>query len=143
VLLRRVFRKRLEGLREHVLDGGAVLGTPRRFLLDVVAPSLGSYLARLAIVAIFLAAAGAGKVKRAARGGTRWLISRPARPSPPKFGGLGGDGRALRMSGGGRGTVPSHLPRQPAVSSHLSSLSEDFCERTRSAPCDEFAVLVA
>jgi uncharacterized membrane protein YbhN (UPF0104 family) len=56
VMLARVFRKRLEGLREQVLEGGAVLRTPRRFLLDVVAPSLGSYLARLAIVGVFLAA---------------------------------------------------------------------------------------
>lgn len=58
VLLWRIFRKRLEGLREQVAEGGAVLRTPRRFLLDVVAPSLGSYLARLAIVGIFLAAYG-------------------------------------------------------------------------------------
>jgi uncharacterized membrane protein YbhN (UPF0104 family) len=56
VLLARVFRKRLAGLREQVMEGGAVLRTPRRFLLDVVAPSLGSYLARLAIVGVFLAA---------------------------------------------------------------------------------------
>jgi uncharacterized membrane protein YbhN (UPF0104 family) len=56
VVLWRIFRRRLEGLREQVLDGGAVLRTPRRFLLDVVAPSLGSYLARLAVVGIFLAA---------------------------------------------------------------------------------------
>ncbi|MBS1679315.1 MAG: UPF0104 family protein [Actinobacteria bacterium] len=55
-LLARVFRKRLEGLREQVVEGGAVLKTPRRFLLDVFAPSLGSYLARLATVAVFLAA---------------------------------------------------------------------------------------
>ena len=40
------------------MEGGAVLRTPRRFLLDVVAPSLGSYLARLAIVGVFLAAYG-------------------------------------------------------------------------------------
>ncbi len=56
VLLARVFRKRLAGLREQVMEGGAVLRTPRRFLIDVVAPSLGSYLARLAIVGVFLAA---------------------------------------------------------------------------------------
>ena len=56
VLLARVFRKHLAGLREQVMEGGAVLRTPRRFLLDVVAPSLGSYLARLAIVGVFLAA---------------------------------------------------------------------------------------
>jgi uncharacterized membrane protein YbhN (UPF0104 family) len=56
VMLWRVFRKKLEGLREQVMDGGAVLRTPRRFLLDVLAPSLGSYIARLAIVGVFLAA---------------------------------------------------------------------------------------
>jgi uncharacterized membrane protein YbhN (UPF0104 family) len=56
VLLARVFRKRLAGLREQVMEGGAVLRTPRRFLIDVVVPSLGSYLARLAIVGVFLTA---------------------------------------------------------------------------------------
>jgi uncharacterized membrane protein YbhN (UPF0104 family) len=56
VLLARIFRKKLAGLREQVMDGGTVLRTPRRFLLDVVAPSLGSYLARLAVVGVFLAA---------------------------------------------------------------------------------------
>ena len=55
-LLARIFRKKLEGLREQVMEGGAVLRTPRRFLIDVVAPSMGSYLARLAIVGVFLAA---------------------------------------------------------------------------------------
>ncbi|MDL5363964.1 hypothetical protein, partial [Halalkalicoccus sp. NIPERK01] len=58
VVLARIFRKKLEGLREQVVDGGAVLRSPRRFLIDVVAPSLGSYLARLAIVGVFLAAYG-------------------------------------------------------------------------------------
>ncbi len=58
VFLYRVFRKRLAGLREQVMDGGAVLRSPRRFLLEVCAPSLGSYLARLAIVGVFLAAYG-------------------------------------------------------------------------------------
>ncbi|HVX33221.1 MAG TPA: YbhN family protein [Solirubrobacterales bacterium] len=58
VLLARVFSRRLAGLREQVVEGGAVLRTPRRFLLDVVIPSLGSYLARLAIVAVFLTAYG-------------------------------------------------------------------------------------
>ncbi|HEY2714965.1 MAG TPA: YbhN family protein [Solirubrobacterales bacterium] len=56
VLLGRAFRQRLEALWSQVVKGGAVLKTPRRFLLDVVAPSLGSYLARLAIVAVFLGA---------------------------------------------------------------------------------------
>jgi uncharacterized membrane protein YbhN (UPF0104 family) len=56
VLLARIFRKKLEGLREQVMDGGAVLRSPRRFLLDVCLPSLGSYIARLAVVGVFLAA---------------------------------------------------------------------------------------
>jgi uncharacterized membrane protein YbhN (UPF0104 family) len=58
VFLWRIFRKKLEGLREQVMDGGAILRSPRRFLIDVVAPSLGSYLARLAIVGVFLGAYG-------------------------------------------------------------------------------------
>lgn len=58
VLLGRVFRKRLAGLREQVVEGGAVLRTPRRFLTGVALPELGSYLARLAIVGVFLAAYG-------------------------------------------------------------------------------------
>ena len=53
-----IFWPRLAKLRAQVAQGGAVLGRPRRFLLDVVAPSLGSYLARLAIVAVFLGAYG-------------------------------------------------------------------------------------
>ncbi len=58
IFLARIFRRRLEGLREQVLDGGAVLRRPRRFLIDVCAPTVGSYVARLAIVAVFLAAYG-------------------------------------------------------------------------------------
>lgn len=56
VLLGRAFRQRLAALWTEAVKGGAVLRTPRRFLLDVFAPSLGSYLARLAIVAVFLGA---------------------------------------------------------------------------------------
>ncbi len=58
VLLGRALWPRLAKLRAQVAQGGAVLGKPRRFLLDVVAPSLGSYLARLAIVGVFLGAYG-------------------------------------------------------------------------------------
>ncbi len=55
-VLCRVFWRRLEKIRSQIADGGAVLKTPRRFLTRVVAPSLGSYLVRLAIVGVFLAA---------------------------------------------------------------------------------------
>ena len=58
LLLGGAFRRRLAGLRSQVAEGGAVLRTPRRYLTRVVAPSLGSYLARLAIVGIFLGAYG-------------------------------------------------------------------------------------
>lgn len=57
-LLLRVFWERLEKLRRELLAGGAVLRTPRRFFTDVFLPELGSYAARLAIVAVFLGAYG-------------------------------------------------------------------------------------
>jgi uncharacterized membrane protein YbhN (UPF0104 family) len=57
-LLARIFWRRLEKLRRELLAGGAILRTPRRFLLDVFLPELGSYAARLAIVAVFLGAYG-------------------------------------------------------------------------------------
>jgi uncharacterized membrane protein YbhN (UPF0104 family) len=56
VLLYRIFKEKLAGLRSQVAEGGAVLRTPRRFLIDVVLPSFGSWAARLAIVGVFLAA---------------------------------------------------------------------------------------
>ncbi|HZO04983.1 MAG TPA: hypothetical protein VFB52_01225 [Solirubrobacterales bacterium] len=58
VLLGRIFWERLAGLRAQIAEGGAILRTPRRFLVDVVLPSAGSYAARLAIVGVFLGAYG-------------------------------------------------------------------------------------
>jgi uncharacterized membrane protein YbhN (UPF0104 family) len=58
VLLGRIFWEKLAGLRAQAAEGGAILRTPRRFLLDVALPELGSYAARLAIVAVFLGAYG-------------------------------------------------------------------------------------
>lgn len=57
-LLARVFWERLAKLREQLVAGGAILRTPRRALTRLVLPELGSYLARLAIVAVFLGAYG-------------------------------------------------------------------------------------
>jgi uncharacterized membrane protein YbhN (UPF0104 family) len=57
-LLVRVFWEKLEGVRKQLLVGGAILGTPRQALLKVALPELGSYLARLAIVGVFLGAYG-------------------------------------------------------------------------------------
>jgi uncharacterized membrane protein YbhN (UPF0104 family) len=58
VLLARVFWERLAKLREQLVAGGAILRTPRRAFTRLVLPELGSYLARLAIVAVFLGAYG-------------------------------------------------------------------------------------
>lgn len=57
-LLVKVFWKRLEGVRKQLLTGGAILGKPRRAFVQVFMPELGSYLARLAIVGVFLGAYG-------------------------------------------------------------------------------------
>ena len=55
-LLVRLFWRRLAGLRAQLAAGGAILGRPRRFLVRVALPELGSYLARLGIIAVFLGA---------------------------------------------------------------------------------------
>ena len=57
-LVGRIFWERLADLRAQAAEGGAVLRSPRRFLLNVALPSLGSYAARLAIVGVFLGAYG-------------------------------------------------------------------------------------
>jgi uncharacterized membrane protein YbhN (UPF0104 family) len=57
-LLARVFWERLAKLRQQLISGGAILRTPRRAFTRLVLPELGSYAARLAIVAVFLGAYG-------------------------------------------------------------------------------------
>jgi uncharacterized membrane protein YbhN (UPF0104 family) len=58
VLLGRIFWAKLAGLRAQAAEGGAVLRSPRRFVLEVALPELGSYAARLGLVAVFLGAYG-------------------------------------------------------------------------------------
>ncbi len=58
VLLARLFWRRAAKLRAQLAVGGAVLRTPRKALVSVALPELGSYLARLGIVAVFLGAYG-------------------------------------------------------------------------------------
>jgi uncharacterized membrane protein YbhN (UPF0104 family) len=58
VLATRVFRKQWAKLREQLLVGGAILGSPRKALTGVALPELGSYVARLGIIAVFLGAYG-------------------------------------------------------------------------------------
>jgi uncharacterized membrane protein YbhN (UPF0104 family) len=57
-LLARIFWRRLAGLRAQLVSGGAILRSPRRTFTDLALPELGSYTARLAIVAVFLGAYG-------------------------------------------------------------------------------------
>jgi uncharacterized membrane protein YbhN (UPF0104 family) len=57
-LLARIFWRRLAGLRAQMVSGGAILRSPGRAFTDLVLPELGSYAARLAIVAVFLGAYG-------------------------------------------------------------------------------------
>jgi uncharacterized membrane protein YbhN (UPF0104 family) len=56
VLLARIFWERLEKLRQQLISGGAILRSPRRTVTRLFLPVLGSYAARLAIVAVFLGA---------------------------------------------------------------------------------------
>lgn len=56
VLLARIFWERLEKLRQEMAAGGAILRSPRRTATRLFLPVLGSYAARLAIVAVFLGA---------------------------------------------------------------------------------------
>jgi uncharacterized membrane protein YbhN (UPF0104 family) len=56
VLLARIFWERLAKLRRQLVSGGAILRSPRRTATRLFLPVLGSYAARLAIVAVFLGA---------------------------------------------------------------------------------------
>jgi uncharacterized membrane protein YbhN (UPF0104 family) len=55
-LLGRIFWRKLSGLWAKAKQGGAILGRPRDYILKVALPSLGAWLAKLGVTAIFLAA---------------------------------------------------------------------------------------
>jgi uncharacterized membrane protein YbhN (UPF0104 family) len=57
-LLVRLFWEKLAGIRAQIISGGAILRSPRRAVTRVLLPELGSYVARLAIVGVFLGAYG-------------------------------------------------------------------------------------
>jgi uncharacterized membrane protein YbhN (UPF0104 family) len=57
VVLSRLLWGRTEKLRGQLKNGGAILGQPKRFFVGVVAPEVGSYAARLGLIAVFLSAA--------------------------------------------------------------------------------------
>jgi uncharacterized membrane protein YbhN (UPF0104 family) len=58
VLVCRVFWRKLEGLWHKAKQGGAILARPRAYFVQVVLPSLGAWLAKLGVTAVFLAAYG-------------------------------------------------------------------------------------
>ena len=58
MLLARIFWRRLAKLRAQLATGGAILREPRTALVRMALPELGSYAARLGIIAVFFGAYG-------------------------------------------------------------------------------------
>ena len=58
VLLVRVFWRQVKKLWEKAKVGGAILQRPREYFLKVFLPSFGGWLAKLGVIAVFLAAYG-------------------------------------------------------------------------------------
>ncbi|HSL64594.1 MAG TPA: lysylphosphatidylglycerol synthase transmembrane domain-containing protein [Gaiellaceae bacterium] len=56
VILVRAFWSRLKGLWEKAKQGGAILAHPRAYFVRVFLPSFGAWLAKLGVIAVFLAA---------------------------------------------------------------------------------------
>jgi uncharacterized membrane protein YbhN (UPF0104 family) len=54
----RLFRRKLPGLIERAKQGGAILARPREYLVRVLLPSFGAWLAKLGVIAVFLAGYG-------------------------------------------------------------------------------------
>jgi len=57
-ILARIFWRRLRGLWEQAKHGGAILARPREYAVRVALPSFGAWLAKLAVIAVFLAGYG-------------------------------------------------------------------------------------
>jgi len=58
VVVVRALWPRLKGAWEKAKRGGAILARPRQYLIQVVLPSLAAWLAKLGVVAVFLAGYG-------------------------------------------------------------------------------------
>ena len=58
VVLARIFRRKLAKLVAQAKQGGAILNRRRDYLVRVALPSLGAWLAKLAVIAVFLAGYG-------------------------------------------------------------------------------------
>ncbi|MDA0158967.1 flippase-like domain-containing protein [Solirubrobacter ginsenosidimutans] len=58
VILGRTFWRKLRGLWAEAVQGGAILAQPREYALKVALPSFGAWLAKLGVIAVFLAGYG-------------------------------------------------------------------------------------
>ena len=58
VVLLGIFRRRLRGLLAKAMQGCAILTRPREYLVRVVLPSFGAWVAKLGVIAVFLAGYG-------------------------------------------------------------------------------------
>ena len=58
VILGRIFWRKLKGLWAKAVQGGAILARRREYALRVVLPSFGAWLAKLGVIAVFLAGYG-------------------------------------------------------------------------------------
>jgi uncharacterized membrane protein YbhN (UPF0104 family) len=58
VVLARIFRRKLRGVVEKAMQGGTILARPREYLVRVALPSLAAWLAKLGVIAVFLAGYG-------------------------------------------------------------------------------------
>jgi uncharacterized membrane protein YbhN (UPF0104 family) len=58
VVLVRIFWRKLKGLWEKAKAGGAILARPREYVVRVVLPSFAAWIAKLGVIAVFLAAYG-------------------------------------------------------------------------------------
>jgi uncharacterized membrane protein YbhN (UPF0104 family) len=58
VALVRIFRRKLRVVVAKAKQGGAILARPRAYLVRVALPSLGAWLAKLGVIAVFLAGYG-------------------------------------------------------------------------------------
>jgi uncharacterized membrane protein YbhN (UPF0104 family) len=57
-LLARIFWRHLQSLWQKAKQGGAILAQPRVYAIRVVLPSFGAWLAKLGVIAVFLAGYG-------------------------------------------------------------------------------------
>ena len=58
LILGRIFWRKLKGLWAKAVQGGAILARPREYALRVALPSFGAWLAKLGVIAVFLAGYG-------------------------------------------------------------------------------------